>query len=184
MSFIDLDRRISFVHVPKTSAVVEILWRLHEGHVLYCAAHDSAEYLRDRFPGLWNPTVKVGFVRNPWAWWVSAYHWYAFPARYGTFREFLLRRDEWFRKTFPFEGQWRTLCDPDGTLLVDRVGRTETLQEDFDWICDRARAPEIKRTLPTKGPPRNHLDFYDDELRAIVAEMSARDIGMFGYTFG
>jgi hypothetical protein len=37
--------------------------------------------------------------------------------------------------------------------------------------------------LPTKEARRNHLEFYDDELRGIVAEMSARDIEMFGYGF-
>jgi len=74
MSFIDLDRGLSFIHNAKTSAVIETVWKTVEGRVLYCAAHDSAMFLKERFPALWDPTVKIGFVRNPYARWVSFYH--------------------------------------------------------------------------------------------------------------
>ena len=182
MSFIDLDRNIAFVHVPKTSGVVENHWRLYEGRVLYCAAHDSADFLRQRFPELWGPCCKVGFVRNPFAWWVSVFFWYDFR-QYRSFRDFILRRNEWFHKTFPVDGQWRYLCDPEQRLLVDRLCHTETLQTDFDWICDRAVAPEIKQLLPFKDKRRDYRSFYDDELREIVAEMSAVDLRLFNYRF-
>jgi hypothetical protein len=193
MSFIDLDRKLAFVRVAKTSSVVESYWRAREGRVLYCAAHDSASYLSQRFPALWNPCVKVGFVRNPWALMLSFYHWYGFDGGdhaymraekngpfYDTFADFMLHHDEWF-PFLPTVSQWPMLCDGGGTLLIDRVCRTENLQSEFDWICDRAQMP--RDTLPVKQSRSIYSDYYNDETRAIVARLTERDIGMFGYTF-
>jgi len=202
LSFIDIARKFAFIHVSKTSSVIEWTWRaacgvriavdesrLFRGGLWLGGAHDCARDTRRLQPELWAQSFKVGFVRNPWAWWVSAYFWYNPPrhtgfdflARYPTFREFLLRWKEW-RLKFPWDGYTGFLCDDDGKIMVDYVGRSERLQQDFDMICDRVGFP--KTTLPRKTDRRNYREFYDgDDLKRIVYHLSGRDIDLFGYTF-
>jgi len=98
---------------------------------------------------------------------------------YSTFREFLLKRHEWL-PWLPTRDQWPMLCDDNGNILVDRVCRTEHLQEEFDWICERVNFP--KQTLPSKPERRRYQDYYDDESRAIVADLAKVDITLFKYT--
>lgn len=202
MSFIDPVLGMSFVHVSKTSAVVEWTWRAHHAVVTNCgeqrqmvgplwigACHDTAMDLARLRADLWMPTLKVGFVRNPWAWWLSAYHWYNMPRhrgfdfeeKYPTFREFILQHEAW-RPRFPWDGYSAFLCDRDGGIMVDFVGHTERLQQDFDTICERTGFP--RTILPTKTERRNYRDAYDAETKQIVAKhLSRRDIEIFGLTF-
>jgi len=181
MSWIDLDRNLAFVHVAKTSGAIWTHWLWNECHLLRCAAHDSAEYIRDRFPQYWNPAFKVAFVRNPWAWWVSAYYWFDFKHQYPTFDAMMLDHERWFMRNFPFEGQWRTICDGKQNLLVDFVGRTERLQEDFDLICDKISYTRF--TLPKRETRRIYSHFYTPTTREIVAKISRIDIEKFGFTY-
>lgn len=194
MSFIDLDRNLAFIHNPKTSAIVEITWRHESAHILVCAAHDSAAELRRRFPVYWNPARKVCFVRNPFARWVSFYHWYGFDGGdhgymqgggngpfYANFREWLLNREVWLPHLATAQ-QWPMLCDEGQRIIVDHVARCEQLQEEFNLMCGWSGFPV--QTLPAKPARRNYLDFYDDEMRAIVERISAIDLRLFGYKFG
>jgi len=69
-----------------------------------------------------------------------------------------------------------------GDMLVDFVGRYETLAEDFDAVCDRIG---IECALPHINRSR-HGDFreyYTPETRALVEEVYKADIELFGYRF-
>jgi hypothetical protein len=96
------------------------------------------------------------------------------------------------------------LHDRNGNLLVNFVGRFETLQADFDKVCEhlgiadsclphRNRSDKKSRDLRRKA--RNYLfmngenqlqgidEFYDEETRQAVAEYYRKDIETFGYEF-
>jgi hypothetical protein len=202
MSFIDTKLRFAFIHVSKTSSIIEWTWRSHynvvtqpgesrimKGDLWIAGAHDNAGDLILQQPVEWGKAYKVGFVRNPWAWWLSAYHWYNpprhtgfdFETRFPTFREFILRWQEW-KQQFPWGGYTSFLCESWGQILVDRVCRTERLQEEFDDICKRTGFPQ--QVLPTKGPPIRYQDYYDAQTRRVVErDLSPRDIQTFGYRF-
>lgn len=96
------------------------------------------------------------------------------------------------------------LYDRQGNLLVDFVGRFESLQQDFDRVCERldikeSRLPhrnpsnkksrdlkrKLKNMLFMNGENRHHglTDFYDDETRDAVADYYRKDIETFGYQF-
>lgn len=73
----------------------------------------------------------------------------------------------------------------DPTQPLHFIGRFERLEADFDQVLDRlglSRAPALPRLRSV-----DHGDYtacYDARAQAVVAELYARDIALFGYRFG
>lgn len=149
---------------------------------------------------------KFSFVRNPWDRIVSEYR-YRNYFHHRSFRHFVLRglpQAGWgdrYRHVMP---QYDMLHDSSGQLLVDFVGRYETLQADFDRVCARlgladSQLPHrnrsdkasrnAKRWLRNlvfangESGKRRYTEFYDRETRAVVDQLYARDIETFSYRF-
>jgi hypothetical protein len=201
-----------FIHVPKTGglSVAEALrsyahssdgyWmnRLLERigiHVNHYApyrhkrfrTHTAAvEFQRELPAAVFRDLFKFAFVRNPWDLMVSYYHYlvtnphhhaHQRTKRLGGFDrwlEFELRRDKRL--------QSRLLSDRQGRLLVDFVGRYETLAEDFAHVCRQvgvsASLPHINRTAH-----RDYRMYYSDAEIELVAQAFQADIETFGYAF-
>lgn len=98
--------------------------------------------------------------------------------------------DDLFERLKPFRGlpgregvyQSNWIYDMDGRVLVDFIGRFETIESDFDRICRHLKLdlalPHLNRTA--------HSDYrksYSDEARARVGQLWAVDVDNFGYTF-
>lgn len=149
---------------------------------------------------------KFSFVRNPWERILSEYR-YRNYFQHRSFRDFVLNKlpkpgwDDQYRHVMP---QYDMLHDRNGKLMVDFVGRFETLQQDFDRVCERLgisdsvlphRNRSDKKSRGLKRKIRNALylngenrltaleEFYDEETRAAVAEYYRHDIEAFGYRF-
>lgn len=185
MSFIDLENHVAFVHVWRTGgSTIEACWQHQTSRRIVFAAHESAMTMREMFPAEWERCFKVGFVRNPWSWWVSIFFHYGFCERYPTFREFMLDWEAAIRASrFPLRDQWHMICDLDGKPLVDLVGRYRTLSEDFAVMC--GYGPHKYLEFPRINGTR-HCDYrryYDDDTAEIVRKLAARDIELFGFTF-
>lgn len=144
------------------------------------------------------------FVRNPWERIVSEYR-YRNYFHHRSFRDFLLNHlpapgwDDKYRHIMP---QYDLLHDKQGRLLVNFVGRFETLQSDFDQVCKHLgindselphRNKSDKKSRNLKRRLRNWLylnnenrkehyrDFYDDETTEIVRRLYQKDIAAFSY---
>jgi hypothetical protein len=218
-----------FVHIPKTAGQSieqffmnalgldwerdrESLW-LQANEDPRCGteklAHlSAAEYTGCGYvtPEEFSGFFKFSFVRNPWDRILSEYR-YRNYFQHRSFRDFVLNKlpgpgwDDQYRHVMP---QYDMLHDEQGNLLVDFVGRFESLQQDFDRICGVLgitmstlphRNPSDKKSRDLKRKLRNFLfrngenglrhasDFYDDETRDAVARYYRKDIETFGYEF-
>ena len=148
--------------------------------------HATATEIRDSLDReIFNSVFKFTFVRNPWDWQVSLYHYilenpenhgYEETMKMGTFRNFVFSRE---KLSFT---QTSCLVDESGNLLVDFVGKFENLDQDFHSIC---RKVGISACLPhiNKSKRTDYQDYYDAETRDLTAWLYAEDIERFGYTF-
>ena len=157
---------------------------------------------------------KFAFVRNPWDRIVSEYKFRGYPRKtdFKTYLLNHLPKPSWTDRYIHTIPQYDFLFDDSGNLLVDYLGKFERLEKDFDEVCRRIGISQV--TLPhknissrvlkfpwtLKGAARilinmvsikrrknlfNHYtEYYDDESRALVANLYKQDIETFGYEFG
>jgi hypothetical protein len=115
-----------------------------------------------------------------------------------------LPRPGWNDKYRHVMPQSEMLYDDNGHLLVDFVGKFETLQQDFDQVCEQlgfadSRLPHInssdKMSRELRRKARNifyrnqesdlhsYTEFYDEETRKYVTKLYQIDIKNFNYSF-
>lgn len=179
-------------------------------------AHLKAEeYVRYKYitQDMFNDYFRFAFVRNPWSRLVSIYKFMGFYKDY-EFKSFamnLVAEGIWQRHYWFIGPQSEFVCGPDGKLLVDFIGRTERVQEDFDEVCRRLSLPSIRlrhinkseieeprlgwhprrlaRFLKYKASGRRlqdferYQDYYDSESREFVGELYKQDVELFDYCF-
>lgn len=140
---------------------------------------------------------KFGFVRNPWDRLVSAFFYLdaggcnAFDQAYraahlavygGDFLAFAANLERHLGAAH-FRPQVDWLCDAEGQVLADFVGRYERLDQDFARVARRLSLPaELARLNGSLHQP--YATHYDARAKARVAALYADDIRVFGYAFG
>ena len=200
------DKNLLFIHIQKTggTSVTQLLQRQIPDLVPFLGKHDPARLAREHLGPAYDAMFKIAFVRNPWDRLVSWYTmivdnsqrvprekhnrlWRYVLSRSRNFEEFIVHctdviDDEDGQKSFVFN-QLDYITDDDGRIIVDFIGRYETLHADTarllgglgltDWL------------LPHRNPSehRHYTRYYTDAMRDLVAERFARDIEFFGYRF-
>jgi hypothetical protein len=150
--------------------------------------HAKAKELKKALPrDVFDGFFKFAFVRNPWDWQVSIYHYvlqepshpdHMLFNSFGGFDRYL----QWHIQDRRVELQKSFVVSDSGGLLVDFIGHYETLHQDFEIICNRLG---IHSNLPHKNRSR-HRDFreyYTTHTKALVADAFKEDIEFFGYQF-
>jgi hypothetical protein len=73
--------------------------------------------------------------------------------------------------------------EPDPFCNVERIMRFENLVEDFQLVCADLAIPAAPLPKYNRSEREHYSKYYDEELRALVAERFAGEIARFGYTF-
>lgn len=132
--------------------------------------------------GKWDDYYKFTFVRNPWDRLVSLYHF-----RLKRMRHLIKGRsfDTWLREVFkeyhPKIHQHYWISEND-KLVVDFVGKFESIQADFAAVCSKIGACVSLGHL-NKSKHNHYASYYNAESREFVQKACSKDIEMFGYTF-
>jgi len=135
----------------------------------------------ERFNGMF----KFCFVRNPFDWQVSLYHY----AQQATFHP-----QKWMTRKLSFKEyiDWRVhdalklqkkfIVDEHGSILVDFIGRVETISTDLRFVLDTLGIPAVAETpWVNKSVHKDFRSYYDADTERMVAEAFKEDFDLFGY---
>ena len=158
--------------------------------------HSPAVYIK-RAVGLssWNSFYRFAFVRNPWDWCVSTYHFIKKTRRdprrslvskmsFDDFVVWLYNNLESLKRMHQsFNGQNSYIINKKGKVLVDFVGRFENLQDDYAKICNNIGIkPKILGTHNgTKH--KQYKEYYTDTTINMVSTIFKKDINIFNYSY-
>ncbi len=184
-----------YVHIPK-AAGVSINKALFGN---YGGGHRTVHaYKRIFGPALFKQYYTFTFVRNPYSRLISAYRflkdggfnekdrkWASENlSQFDDFNEFV---KEWLDETTiwsytHFKPQYYFICDFDLKPEVDFIGKVETIDTDFEKVCNTLGVPN-NLAVNNKGRPDNTKweDFYSRESLEKVARVYHQDFELFNY---
>lgn len=157
-------------------------WRAHLIHGQHLLARD----IREIMPGdLYDRTYSFGFVRNPWDWTVSAYHYarqtkanpeHEIAMKFDTLRDYVLYREDHHPRL-----QSTFLFDENDRQMVSKIGYFENLEAD---VAEISNAIGVDIALPKRNISKRKSDwrtYYDDDTYDRVAKMYHKDLELLGY---
>jgi hypothetical protein len=162
-------------------------------------------------PGLYAGLFTFAFVRNPWDRLVSCYR----DKIMGEVRDFTrfhptrgiaccLAGFDAFRGNMPFDefveviaaitdgeadehfrSQHTFVTDSTGHVALDYLGRFETMDQDFQGVCQELGIRGLPRPfVQAVQVPRDYKEYYTPSTQRLVGERFADDIRLFDYSFG
>ena len=191
-----------FIHVPKCagSSIKNLLSKKNfKGVSLNNAddgSHDdktgyykagTARRMKRAYEDQWATHFKFAFSRNPWDRMVSCWKNRA-AGRYNKFKDFVFNHQEMVNNgntSFHWHvmPQCIHVCNNHGDLIVDYIGRFESLQEDMDNIFEILNIDSEKLPHVNKTDHDNYKTYYDKETIKEVEKMFWKDIEVFEYEY-
>jgi hypothetical protein len=186
--------RCIFIHITKTAgtSVAKGLFNYLPYH--YTGIDYRVIYGRKTF----SRYFKFAFVRNPWDRLYSAYRylksggWNQEDERW--YRENLSNFDDFndfvqhwlnlknIQSHIHFRPQHHFICDNKDRILVNYLAYFETLENDFNTIAQHLNIDSTLRHH-NASPSNSYIKVYNDASKKIVADVYAKDITLFGYSF-
>lgn len=192
-----------FVHPPRCAGnTIEQQFRTYlpgydsrdRGH------HTAREYEKLLGPQYFESQFKFTFIRNPYRRFISSYEFHIHKEH--SLEWFLTENENqkavldergmihngvgaWHRGNLP---QYYMLHNEEGKLLVDFIGRVETIDEDWEQVC-------IKLGIPYKPLPRvnaardeykiykDYREYYTSDVFDRVTKLYQIDLDTFGYEY-
>ena len=161
--------------------------------------HHPAREQKNVFGKYWGEYYKFSIVRNPWDRIVSIYHYYLLnnePSN-SKIKQIMPKTFESFCKSYLGDNpqKWMTgwlggeyilqknwITNKNGDIIIDYVGRYETINESFEHI---KKELSINGELPhiRKSDHKNYKEYYTNELIELVRNKLKEDIELFDYKF-
>jgi hypothetical protein len=82
-----------------------------------------------------------------------------------------------------FQEQYRFLTNQKDELDVDFLGRFESLDQDFQTICEYLQIDRTLKKTNSSKRKNDYKSYYNETTKAIVAEVYKIDIKLFNYSF-
>ena len=165
-------------------------------HVLkpYCGLHESKHYnvngyLKNADKELYEKYFTFGFVRNPWDWQVSLYHYmlmdthhfqHKLVSSFKSYEEYLdWRVHEDCKPQYIFFSENN---DEDSPITLDFMGRFETLHKDVDFLKSKLGLEgELPHYVKSNHAP--YKEYYNETTQKMIADAYHKDVNYFNYTF-
>lgn len=184
-------KKCIFIHIPKCggTSIAYALTGRESRHIRWKDYRDQNRQKFERY-------FKFAFVRNPWDRLASAFEFLKgggmnevdsrfadeHLSEYKTFDVFIkegLNREhvsEWIH----FKEQSWFISDRSGRVKVDFLGRLETIEEDFEFVCRRIGCENILPNL-NRGKRSNYKEMYTQETWEIVRRHYEKDVALLNY---
>lgn len=152
----------------------------------FASGHVSARQIRPILgEEIFNGYFKFAFVRNPFDRFVSYCSFMSrdtgdFAARPKEFMKYILIQLK-PEQHLLYKPQSEFVVDQDEKLVMDFVGRNESMQDSYDQICSKLGIPTAQLGVVNSSRHRPYMEYYDDETYSLVANQYSKDIDMFGY---
>ena len=184
-----------FIHIPKTAGVS--LLRSIYGDVTL-TGHRTYHFNSLVLNLLEFDYFSFSFVRNPYDRLYSTYMFLRnggmnrhdvlvyenFLSRYNDFEDFVMNglNHKVINNIIHLKPQHQYICDSNGCILVDFVGRFENLEQDVELLSKKLKR---KIMLPhyNFNKKRNYRDVYTKQMINKVCQFYQKDIDIFGYVF-
>ncbi len=201
-------KRFIFIHIPRTAgfSVHQALqpWVDHQNLDFRKARwekdypHYTAREIREiAGKETLQEYFKFAFVRNPWDRMLSRYSYLKkfndhphepfnprgyYPPGTLSFLQWLKGGEPHGVHPLDLRPQKKWLVDVSGQIGVDFVGRFETLEADFETICQKIG---LSLALPhvNRSDHGHYREYYDPEGRDVVARIFREDIKTWSYQF-
>jgi|SRR5687767_929551 len=196
-----------FIHIPKCggTSIENLIWpeprsegdlwmgfkdKYHNAYQTGGLQHLFARHVREIFgKEIFDDYFKFTIVRNPWE---KAISQYFYMRQRPDLREFIgMHENDSFKKYLEliqtkrhvqWEPQYKFIYDEKEKLMVDYVGRLETINEDVVYILNKIGVHgKMEHANATKH--KHYSEYYDIESKMMVEDLYEEDIGLLGYTF-
>lgn len=190
-----------FVHIPKCGGIT-----IHNFFNKNLAKYHyfSHSQMQNIPTNILKTSFKFTFVRNPWARIASLYHFWKQQDETSPYYHWDKIVVDWIHnKNIRFPDFVESIvkkhpavnryphCKPyigymfhNPEKQLDYIGKLETIQQDFENICEKVDVNPIKLETLNKSSHGIYMNYYDDKTRKLVANLYKTDIEYFGYKFG
>ena len=189
------NKKIIFIHMPKTAGIS--LVKSIFGDVTL-EGHRSVSFYKQVFGNRYSDFFTFTIVRNPWDRLYSAYKFLekggmnihdknAFETHlsiYRDFEDFVLNglNEKIIWEIMHLIPQHEFVCDKNGKIIVDHIGRFENLNKSIEKINDILKS-DCKLEHHNKTDKKDYKDIYSAQMIEKVHQIYQKDIDIFEYSF-
>ena len=189
-----IDKTI-FIHIPKTAGI-SIIKSIY-GNVTN-EGHRSIYFYKQVFEKNFKDFFTFSFVRNPYDRLYSSYKFLQtggmnehdkvafqkYLSKFSDFEDFVLNglNNEIIYEIIHFVPQSEFICNKNGEILVDFVGRFENLNDDLNSISRKIKK-ELALEHHNKNFKKDYKKIYNQAMKTKVYEVYNRDFVLFNYNF-
>ena len=189
MALVSDTHKFVFVHIPKNagSSMSTALSQKGGRHLRQYDTHVPISIIYPEYQNYFT----FAFVRNPWD---RLWSMFNFTIKRGWISE-TTNFDKWIQSSWITKAcEYQTPIKPitrkpqidwisiDGNVVVDYIGRYETIDSDFEKICDAVgisvKLPHLNSTVST-----NYRNAYSDFSYDFVLQNYKQDVEAFEYEF-